>query len=807
MNVHDAFISYSHAADRDLAPSIEKGLESLARPLLRLRAIDVFRDETSLAANPGLWSGIVSHLSASRWFLLLASPQSAASPWCNKELLWWLEHRGVECMLVLLTNGEVAWDAESGDFDWSRTTALSREVRGKFAEQPLYVDLRWARGQAKLSLTDTRFRDAILDLASPIRGVPKDQLDGEDVRQLKRNKRIVHGLQAGIAGAALIAFVFAIVAWVQREEARQQRDEAIRQARVALSQKLSSEALRTHDDHVDRALLLAVTALDVYPTADGKVSLLATLLRGRYAKFERALDGSAHRVDQVTSSCREPEAVLRQSRIPRELRDWLNTADQDLMGIGCFAASGNGGRIAALIEKRDISTAARFPARLVVWDTAERKKSVVTSVHFGEVTALSFSTDGALLVSGDSHGTLLLWRRHSGTQEWRYERLYGHTSAIRRAEFGMQQRTLITESVEGDVIHWDFRRPQSLATVLDDRRVTSVAEFGFTRIGFARGGRLVVATGSGGRLLAWEEGHEMSPARELAVVSGIPRALAVNNKGDWIAVASDQEIRVLNLDTGLVRSVSQPCKSVAGLSFSLDDGVLAFGGVRCLRLWRYQAEAEPRTVDLPELLSGRVYSTVFAADERSLILAGSFGLVTWPLLNTSVPGEPQVIYQKGLLTRVAVSRDGRLLAVGNWEGEVTLISRDDAQIKTVHLVGHRGGAITGLAFSRDGELLASSDANGTTMLWDLRRAEPLVDALKSGGVTASELAFSPDGSAFAVGSDDRVVTVWPFGVNAWRQRACAIANRNLTREEWQQHLPDQAYRLPCPPQDVAVSRR
>jgi len=41
---HDAFISYSHADDRPLADDFEQGLEKLAKPLLKLRAMDVFRD-------------------------------------------------------------------------------------------------------------------------------------------------------------------------------------------------------------------------------------------------------------------------------------------------------------------------------------------------------------------------------------------------------------------------------------------------------------------------------------------------------------------------------------------------------------------------------------------------------------------------------------------------------------------------------------------------------------------------------------------------------------------------------------------
>jgi hypothetical protein len=174
---HDAFISYSHAADTRLAEALERGVEKLAKPLLKLRALDVFRDLTSLTASPGLWAGIVAHLSASDWFLFLASPASAASGWCSKEVQWWIENRSPERMLVLLTEGDIAWDAAAQDFDWSRTNSLPRLLERRCADEPLYVDLRWARESELLSLRNAKFREAVVNVAAPIRGIPKDQLD------------------------------------------------------------------------------------------------------------------------------------------------------------------------------------------------------------------------------------------------------------------------------------------------------------------------------------------------------------------------------------------------------------------------------------------------------------------------------------------------------------------------------------------------------------------------------------------------------------------------------------------------------
>jgi hypothetical protein len=49
---YDGFISYSHAADDLLAPRLQSGLQRFAKPWWKRRALRIFRDESSLSANP-----------------------------------------------------------------------------------------------------------------------------------------------------------------------------------------------------------------------------------------------------------------------------------------------------------------------------------------------------------------------------------------------------------------------------------------------------------------------------------------------------------------------------------------------------------------------------------------------------------------------------------------------------------------------------------------------------------------------------------------------------------------------------------
>src|SRR5215469_10464673 len=140
--LYKAFISYSHAADGKLAPAIQRGLHRFGRSWYQGRAIRVFRDETNLSASPGLWSSIEAALKESEYFLVLISPEAALSKWVCKEVEYWISHRSADTILFILTDGNIVWDAERGDFDWSLST-VPAPLRKLYREEPNWVDLRW----------------------------------------------------------------------------------------------------------------------------------------------------------------------------------------------------------------------------------------------------------------------------------------------------------------------------------------------------------------------------------------------------------------------------------------------------------------------------------------------------------------------------------------------------------------------------------------------------------------------------------------------------------------------------------------
>jgi TIR domain len=189
---YKGFISYSHAADGKLAPAIQSALESFAKPWYKLRAIRVFRDETTLAMTPGLWPSLETALGESEYFMLLASVESSSSKWVQREVEHWLKAKPVDKLLIIVTGSHpLASDDASIDFNWIRANLLPPELAKKLPEEgPLYLDLRWAKSEEHLSTRNPRFLGEIAGLVSALTGRPKDELIGEDVRQHRRLRRL-----------------------------------------------------------------------------------------------------------------------------------------------------------------------------------------------------------------------------------------------------------------------------------------------------------------------------------------------------------------------------------------------------------------------------------------------------------------------------------------------------------------------------------------------------------------------------------------------------------------------------------------
>ena len=65
-----------------------------------------------------------------------------------------------------------------------------------------------------------------------------------------------------------------------------------------------------------------------------------------------------------------------------------------------------------------------------------------------------------------------------------------------------------------------------------------------------------------------------------------------------------------------------------------------------------------------------------------------------------------------------------------------------------------------MAFSPDGSRIASGSDDKTVRVWDAATGQPIGQPLTGHTERCASVAFSPDGTRIASGSDDNTVRVW-----------------------------------------------
>jgi eukaryotic-like serine/threonine-protein kinase len=177
-------------------------------------------------------------------------------------------------------------------------------------------------------------------------------------------------------------------------------------------------------------------------------------------------------------------------------------------------------------------------------------------------------------------------------------------------------------------------------------------------------------------------------------------------------------------------------------------------------------------VGLWELPGGKELSflespgTDFVSFEPSgaLLTNGDSGLLRWPVqADPASPGllrigPPQQLSVPGPICHIACSRDGRVIAVSQWQGGSVLHS--DRPDQPVSLGRHDDARY--VAVSPDGRLVATGSHNGTGVkIWDAQTGE----CKKELPADFMRVGFSPDGKWLATNGGG--VRLWAVG--SWQE--------------------------------------
>ena len=110
------------------------------------------------------------------------------------------------------------------------------------------------------------------------------------------------------------------------------------------------------------------------------------------------------------------------------------------------------------------------------------------------------------------------------------------------------------------------------------------------------------------------------------------------------------------------------------------------------------------------------------------------------------------------ITALAHSPDGKLLAVGYWDGTVIIIYTDDSQLN--YGERHHVENITCIEFSKDGKFLATGSGDDTLLIRNTKdfKVETTIELGNEYDVLC--LSWSPDGKRIATGDGENELRIW-----------------------------------------------
>ena len=333
--------------------------------------------------------------------------------------------------------------------------------------------------------------------------------------------------------------------------------------------------------------------------------------------------------------------------------------------------------------------------------------------------AVAFSGDGRYLICGVTDGNIDLHDRNASDRK-SHKQLSGSGKAITVVEAAREKPEFYVGDVTGVVRRWTYKG-RAVGTFEHEGAIKAIAST-------PTGTRVLVATATG-HVRLWDTAKDQKPLQELRPEGEGIRDADLSADGKQIVlVTKDGLVRFYDAESGAAGRIHrEENRTITNAAFSPDGTRLLIStGSDPLVIDVKTGEPLtrfPRSETIPHVAA-------FTPDQRHLTIGYSAtGIHTWNLL----AGTRTTRHDIGLLApqhRLSMSRDGRLVYAGQFEGKLRILDQHAGEVLVVPTPPANGG-VSNIAFLRSGKEVIVGFYEGHVEQWNLETKQKVRDFEKA----------------------------------------------------------------------------
>jgi WD40 repeat protein len=504
--------------------------------------------------------------------------------------------------------------------------------------------------------------------------------------------------------------IFVVIVSILAKWAYTERDYAIEQEQVAISEKQKAEQAKIKSQLNNAAWLAKFDDYKAAKEVLGKISEthkeFPTSYRHTYKLlnwFTHLMGGDSEYVYKGSAATLYSVAINKKHLAVAGESGTVALFDVKT-GQLLQRLQGHKGHVKAVVfdPQAQWLASAGYDKRIIRWSLATGQQIQPEWQTPDKVWTLAVSPDGNYLASGGKDNNITLWDVNTGLK-----RIFtGHEDDIKGLAFSSNGK-LASASYDGTIRLWDVASGEKLHKLIGHTdKVYSVA---------------------------------FSPDDK------------------WLASGSkDTTVRLWEVDSGnLKHSLFGHKKGVFGLSFSAEGHyVVSASDDLTLRIWDTQSGVTMRV--LQEHTAG-VNGVVISPAGKIFSVSDDATVRRW---NMTLPYQQAIDFVKTPLA-AAIAPDANSVAVGFKDGTLRLYALPKTKLLWEQQTAHAKG-LRRIAFNQDGSLLASASADRTAKLWQAKEGK-LIQTLTGHKEVVNAVAFAPNDNILVTASFSGQVGLFTIG--------------------------------------------